>query len=265
MFVTRILSALVLLPPVVAAIYFGSPLFDVLIAAFVVAMAWEWETICAGRFSVAGAVLALTAAAAVVLVPHLPLAALGVAAGGGAAVFALSLAPGRDRHLSAVLWLVAGAPYIILPTLALVWLRASAGLETVLWLMAVVWATDIGAYLVGRSLGGPLLAPRISPKKTWSGAIGGLVAALAVGAATATALGLGDWGMLVAMSAVASAVSQVGDLGESAMKRRFGVKDSGRIIPGHGGVLDRVDGLVPVAPLVAVVELIRGGGIGMWG
>ncbi|MBF0094491.1 MAG: phosphatidate cytidylyltransferase [Alphaproteobacteria bacterium] len=270
MFATRLISASILLPPVVAAVYFGSPWFDLMIAVFVVLMTWEWETICAGRFSAAGAVLALSAAAAVLWVPHHPLVGLAIAAAGGGGAFIVALAqwtPSPERgmgRLRSALWLACGSPYAAAPALALVWLRASSGLGTVLWLFGVVWATDIGAYLVGRGLGGPLLAPRISPKKTWSGAVGGLLSAMAVGAAAA-ALGFGEWMPLIALSAAASVVSQVGDLGESALKRRFGVKDSGKVIPGHGGVLDRVDGLVPTAPLIALLAMAHEGEIGVWG
>jgi len=161
------------------------------------------------------------------------------------------------RRLAAVL---AGVPYIGLATAALLWLRADDGVgrSAVLFVMLVVWASDIGAYLVGRLLGGPLLAPAISPGKTWSGAAGGLLAAALVGFATlhpaaallATGLGI---------------AAQLGDLMESAMKRGFGVKDSGWIIPGHGGLLDRLDGLLTAAPAAAAVSLFAGRAAVGWG
>jgi phosphatidate cytidylyltransferase len=139
--------------------------------------------------------------------------------------------------------------------LSLVWLRADPdhGRGWAILLFAVVWSTDIGAYLVGRTLGGPKLAPRISPNKTWSGAIGGLICAAL--AAYAAAL----WDDLafasaaaLAVGAVLSVFSQIGDLAESWWKRRFAVKDSGHLIPGHGGILDRIDGVLLASPVAAV-------------
>jgi phosphatidate cytidylyltransferase len=119
-----------------------------------------------------------------------------------------------------------------------------AGFRAILFLFAVVWATDIAAYFTGKALGGPKLAPSISPGKTWSGAVGGAVAGVAGGLAAAKASGTGVTGMLAATALLLTVVSQAGDLFESAVKRRFGVKDSSHIIPGHGGLMDRVDGLV---------------------
>ncbi len=158
-----------------------------------------------------------------------------------------------------------GLPYIALPAASLVWLRANpaSGFETILWLLCIVWATDIGAYAFGRIIGGPKLAPRFSPKKTWAGLIGGMVSAAGVGAGIAAGWGLSVVGFAL-LSAVLAVVSQVGDLFESWVKRRFNVKDSSNIIPGHGGVLDRVDGVLPVAVVVAVLAMVFGGGILTW-
>jgi len=148
-----------------------------------------------------------------------------------------------------------GAIYVGLPVLALLLLRAQPeGLVLAFWAMALVWATDIGAYAAGRSIGGPKLAPRISPNKTWAGLIGGIVAA------TVFAFAMHVWAglpfRLVMATPVLAMLSQAGDLYESWLKRRAGVKDSGSLLPGHGGVLDRLDGLVPVAPVAALlVEL----------
>ncbi|MEO5374059.1 MAG: phosphatidate cytidylyltransferase [Alphaproteobacteria bacterium] len=258
----RLLSALVMLPAAVAAAYLGSPVFDVMVAAFAAVMAWEWETICRGRFGTAGVILAITGVAGALLAAAHPGLALAITAVGtiAAPVGGLPMASG-ERSVPG--WLTAGAPYLVLPVIALVWLRAETGLGTLMWLLCVVWATDIGAFICGRTLGGPRLAPRISPKKTWSGAVGGLVAAVVVGLVAAVLLDLRP-GLLALASAVTSVVSQVGDLLESWVKRRFDVKDSGSIIPGHGGVLDRVDGLLTAAPLVAAVVWLQGGGIMVW-
>jgi phosphatidate cytidylyltransferase len=156
-------------------------------------------------------------------------------------------------------WLApAGAAYILPAVAALLWLRAGpAGFGAVLFVLCVVWASDIGAYLVGRLVGGAKLAPAISPGKTRSGAAGGLLAALAVGYAAARL----DGGSVPAGMAAAAGLgifAQAGDLLESALKRRFGVKDSGHIIPGHGGLLDRLDAVLLAAPAAALLAAMRG-------
>lgn len=153
----------------------------------------------------------------------------------------------------------AGALWIVLAAAALVWLRAdpAAGRANVLLLLVAVWASDIGAYLVGRLAGGPRLAPRVSPGKTWSGAAGGLLAAAAAGAAAG-----GGHGALA--GALLSVLAQAGDLAESAAKRRAGVKDSGALIPGHGGLLDRLDGLLAAAPAAALLAHSAGPGVVLW-
>jgi phosphatidate cytidylyltransferase len=132
------------------------------------------------------------------------------------------------------------------------------GFIALILVLLVVWATDIGGYFAGRGLGGPKLWPRISPKKTWAGAVGGFAGSLAVAAAFA-ALGFGKTGPLLLLGAGLSIASQFGDLFESAVKRRFGVKDSSHIIPGHGGLMDRLDGFVAAIVLAAIFGLLRGG------
>lgn len=153
--------------------------------------------------------------------------------------------------------LAAGSFYVGLPVLALLLIRAQAGwvdgLLCAVWIVALVWMTDIGAYFAGRTLGGPKLAPAISPAKTWSGLGGGVVAASAWAALLHGQAGL-PLRLALATPALA-VVAQLGDLFESWLKRRAGVKDSGNILPGHGGVLDRLDGLVPVAPLAAALVI----------
>ena len=151
--------------------------------------------------------------------------------------------------------------YVLAALVALLWLRhqPEMGRETVIWMLACTWATDIGAYFVGASAGGAKLAPRISPSKTWSGLIGGMAWAAVASAATGLAFGLGSTFSLAAIGAVLAIVAQLGDLAESALKRSAGVKDSGGLIPGHGGLLDRVDGLVAVLVAVALMRLTVGG------
>jgi phosphatidate cytidylyltransferase len=143
-----------------------------------------------------------------------------------------------------------GLIYVVFPALSLVFLREQdAGLALALWTLVVVWATDIGAYFAGRAIGGPKLAPRLSPNKTWAGLIGGMIAALAFGALVAWIAGLPM--ILYGLGAPLAVAAQMGDLFESWLKRISGVKDSGKLLPGHGGVLDRLDGVVPVAVLMA--------------
>jgi phosphatidate cytidylyltransferase len=139
------------------------------------------------------------------------------------------------------------------------------GRADVLFLLLIVWAGDIGAYLVGRWVGGPRLAPRISPGKTWSGAIGGLAAAVAVGLIAAHLLWQPTtvW-PAAAIASVLGVVAQAGDLLESFVKRRLAVKDSGHLIPGHGGLFDRLDGVLAAAPAAALLALVIGRGVVLW-
>ena len=151
-------------------------------------------------------------------------------------------------------WYVGGFFYAVLPALALLWIRERGGIDLLLWSFIVTWSTDIGAYVVGRRFGRRKLAPAISPGKTVEGLWGGVAAATLLGGAWVFATGLGK--PLLALAPLLAIAAQGGDLFESAMKRRAGVKDSGHWLPGHGGVLDRLDGLVPVAVLTAAAQLI---------
>jgi phosphatidate cytidylyltransferase len=132
------------------------------------------------------------------------------------------------------------------------------------WIFAVVWATDIGAFAAGRTFGGPRLAPRFSPNKTWAGLSGGVVCAAAVGGVTAMLMASTSVIALVLLSGVLAVVAQAGDLAESIAKRHFGVKDSSGLIPGHGGLLDRLDGMLTVIPAVAVLTLCSGNSVLAW-
>jgi phosphatidate cytidylyltransferase len=151
-------------------------------------------------------------------------------------------------------WYLSGFFYALLPALALLWIRERAGLNLLIWAFIVTWATDIGAYFAGRTFGKRKLAPSISPNKTVEGLLGGIAAATIFGGAWVLATGLGV--ALLALAPVLAIAAQGGDLFESRMKRRAGVKDSGNWLPGHGGALDRLDGLVPVAVLTAAAQLM---------
>lgn len=151
-------------------------------------------------------------------------------------------------------WYVGGFVYALLPALALLWIRERSGFDLLLWVFIVNWSTDIGAYLIGRRFGRRKLAPALSPGKTIEGLIGGVICAALLGGAWAVYANLGT--ALLPLAPILAAAAQAGDLFESGMKRRAGVKDSGAWLPGHGGVLDRLDGLVPVAVLTAAAQLV---------
>ncbi len=153
-------------------------------------------------------------------------------------------------------WYLGGFAYAVLAALSLLWVRERAGngVALVLWIFILVWSTDIGAYIAGRSIGGPKLAPAISPGKTWAGFYGGVAAATILAGGWAWFNGLHP--VVLLLAPLFSVASQGGDLFESWMKRRAGVKDSGKWLPGHGGVFDRLDGLLPVAILTAIAVIV---------
>jgi phosphatidate cytidylyltransferase len=151
-------------------------------------------------------------------------------------------------------WYLGGFFYALLPALGLLWIRERAGLDLLIWAFIVTWSTDIGAYFVGRSFGRRKLAPSISPGKTVEGLFGGIAAAIVLGGAWALGTDLAQ--PLLWLAPLLALAAQAGDLFESWMKRRAGVKDSGSWLPGHGGILDRLDGLVPVAVLTALAQLV---------
>jgi phosphatidate cytidylyltransferase len=218
-------------------------------------MSLEWTHLTAASKPVLGPAAMIAALLAAVLAAAV--GAWGWAVGLTVAwAFLVSLGGVAERSLA---WIGAGILYVGLPSLALLWLRdrPDDGLGTVLWVLALAWAVDTGAYVAGRRFGGPKLAPRISPSKTWAGLAGGAVAAFAVGVGAATLAGANAL-LLGLVSAGLAFVEQAGDLMESAVKRHFHVKDAGSLIPGHGGLLDRVDGLVATLLAVAAMTLAAG-------
>lgn len=253
----RVISSIVLIVAVLAVTWLGGAAFRILSAAIAGAMFYEWSAMSRNPGSarhqwIAAALLAVVLLALV----------LGYSAASVLVLLALSvLASLLDGRIGGQgYWTPAGLAYAGLSGLSLALLRDGdqAGLTAILFLFAVVWATDICAYFVGRSLGGPKLAPSISPGKTQSGALGGTVGGVLAGMALAAFAGLGNLPVLAVVAFLLSVVSQIGDLFESWVKRRHGVKDSGSLIPGHGGVMDRVDGLVAAAFALYAIGTLLG-------
>jgi phosphatidate cytidylyltransferase len=253
---SRIASSLVLAPLAIAAAYYGGFVFVVfwLIAAFCVL--WEWDTlVCAheksqvltiGLVAIGGAGLLLTLGRTATAIALVVLGTLGAA----------TLAPKAQRA-----WCVGGVLYAGALLSAPVLLRSDAilGFAALVILFAVVWLTDVVAYVSGRTFGGPKLMPRVSPNKTWSGAIGGAVGGIIGGVAVASYAGIDNLSAVAILALLLSIASQGGDLLESAIKRRFGAKDASGLIPGHGGVMDRVDGFLTAAVVAAAIGVGRGG------
>jgi phosphatidate cytidylyltransferase len=263
----RVCSALVLVPVAIGAAYIGGWAFALFWTIAAIGVLWEWMSLVAGADR--GPVLA-TASVAILLAVTLliaghPIAALIVLALGMLAVAAL--APAERR-----MWVALGLPYAgllgAMPTV----LRGDEqhGFLAILFVFGIVWTTDVVAYFVGRAVGGPKLMPQVSPKKTWSGALGGTAGAVLVAILLVRTAGVPD-GLAVALLAIVlSVVAQAGDLFESFLKRRFGAKDSSHLIPGHGGLMDRLDGFVTAVTAAALIGLLRGGfetpghGLLMW-
>lgn len=253
----RLVAALILAPAAIGAAYVGGPAFLAVVGVGCALLAIEWAMMSAPRTPtrLAAVITASIVLAICVLYSGYPLVGVGIALVG-------SLTAGGTAKLVGAKFRDAafGVNYLAAPALALIWLRGSidddAGRWWTLLVLWVAWAADGAAFLVGSTLRGPKVWPRISPNKTWSGMIGGVAA----GAAAA-------WGVSVVFhvppdptvgviaGAVAAAATMAGDFFESMLKRRFGVKDSGDLIPGHGGLLDRVDGLMSAVLVIALVRL----------
>ncbi|HEX3982786.1 MAG TPA: phosphatidate cytidylyltransferase [Acidisoma sp.] len=259
----RVGSAVVLAPLALTCLWFGKGAWAVLIAVGAAGCAAEWLGMNKARTWSWPLALMPLGMAAIPLVAH---SAGAPAALGLTALFAVSgwLLFGADGR---ALWLAGGFVYLAPAAVALVRLRhlPSTGRWDMLYLVLIIWASDIGAYVVGRLVGGPKLAPVISPGKTWSGAAGGTLAAALVGLAVAAAIGPHlSVVHCILVSVIIGIASQIGDLLESGFKRHFGVKDSGRSIPGHGGLLDRLYGMLTAAPVAVVIALLIGEGVWLW-
>lgn len=253
----RLASVAVLAPLTIAATYVGGWLWIAIATLVAIGLLVEWLALIGAKRSVAVTIFGIAAMIAVGICAalHQFTVAVAVAALG---MVALMLALPARR-----VWAALGVAYAGAALIASVWLRYDAqhGFAAVLFVLLIVWATDSGGYFAGRGIGGPKLWPSVSPNKTWAGAAGSLIAALVVAGGFIGA-GYGRALPLLAVALLLCVASQLGDLFESAVKRRFGVKDSGTLIPGHGGLLDRLDGFVAAVIIAAAIGALRGGSDG---
>ena len=252
-FLMRVLAALVLAPLTIAVAYVGGWLWALLVTLVSIGLFAEWLMVVgAGSAALTGAgTIVIAMMGASVAFGALKTAVI-VGCVGGAIITLIA----RGKFV----WAATGFAYAAAALLASILVRKDLahGFAALMFVLLVVWATDIGGYFAGRGIGGPKLWPRVSPKKTWAGAFGGFAASLAVATGFAT-FGIGRAVPLLLVSAVLSVVSQAGDLFESAVKRRFGVKDSSHLIPGHGGLLDRLDGFVAAILVAWIIGFLRHG------
>ena len=255
-FLRRTASALVLAPLAILAAYLGGWIFAAVCAATAMLVLWEWSALTRSddRLILGAGLPALSAAAISAQVGAPGVAIVVIAAGAFIAAIAMTARSRPDQRANAAGWAAAGIVYAAIMLVSPILLRQDPqiGFAALLFLFATVWSTDVFAYLVGRKIGGPLLWPRLSPKKTWAGAVGGLAGGVVAGSIVAYASAGTQPVIGGVLALILSIAAQAGDLLESAVKRRFGVKDASAIIPGHGGVMDRVDGLL-VAALVSVL------------
>lgn len=251
----RVLSALVMLPIAIYIILSGGLPFFVLVCLLTILILSEWNGICEDK------PLSFLVMVEVVCVFLL---LLSISSGNiylnlSFVCSLVSVAAAAYFVKANVKWALTGFLYAFVPSASFLLIHESYGGVVVLWMMIVIWAMDIGAYFAGKNIGGPKMSPKISPNKTWSGLIGGTVASIILGGAFGYYMNspenplFNDATILLILSGLLGILSQIGDLAESAVKRYFSVKDSGSIIPGHGGVMDRVDGVLFVAPAVLIL------------
>ena len=252
----RVLSALVLAPLALLTAYLGGWPFALFWGAAALAVLWEWITLVVGptyrlMYSLCGGALAI---AGFLAWRGRPTAAMLIV--GLGALAAAIFAPNERR-----LWVTIGIGYAGALLLTPIFLRADQtfGFLVIVLLFAIVWSTDILGYFAGRTFGGPKLLPTVSPKKTWSGAIAGTVGAMIVALLVADQFGLFNRLAILTIALILSVLAQIGDLFESWVKRQFGAKDSSQLIPGHGGVMDRLDGFWAAAVAGCLIGLLRGG------
>lgn len=262
--VRRVASAAVLVPVALAFIYWGGWPFLLLCAAAAAGILWEWTRLVTGPADSRVLVPGVSALALAFLLTGLgePGAAAGIIVIGAVlAAAAMAAWPRRFPARNPIAWGAGGILYAGIAFFGPAALREDdrMGLIAVLFLAATVWSTDIFAYCAGRTLGGPLLWPRVSPNKTWAGVVGGLVGGVAAGTMLAYASGVGRLTVVGVIALLLSALTQAGDLFESAVKRRFGAKDASTLIPGHGGLMDRLDGFLVAAFVALLIGIVRQG------
>jgi phosphatidate cytidylyltransferase len=260
----RVASAAVLVPIVLAVAYFGGWLFLVLCVLGAGGILWEWTRLVTGRADpriLAPGWVALIAALAFAGTGEAGAAASAIAVGAAVAGVAAGTGSGGQGVQIRGAWAALGVVYAGVAFVGPALLRndAELGLQAFLFLAVTVWMTDICAYLVGRAVGGPLLWPQVSPNKTWAGAIGGLAGGVAGGTLVAYASGLGRLAVVGVIALVLSTLAQAGDLSESAIKRHFGAKDTSGLIPGHGGLMDRLDGFLVAALATLLIGILHQG------
>lgn len=249
----RIISALVLIAVSLTMTLTSLETFGLMIALFTIAIAWEWGRLVREQggdlaFALHAATMVVASWSAVIGCPACAIYAI---LAGTIAVFLIRII---KENRSQAWWSAAGVYYNGFPAVGLIWFRSDPdfGVLAVLYIFIIVWTMDSAAFLFGRWIGGPKLAPKISPKKTWAGFIGGILSVAAATIIFGLATGIFSIG-LVALAMMLAIIAQVGDLGESAIKRTFDRKDSGTLIPGHGGVMDRLDGLIFAATAAAIL------------
>ena len=253
--VLRVISALVMLPAAIYLILTGGLPFFILINFLTILILMEWNGITTGKpFSLVVAIQILCAILIMLQINFAsPYIELAFASSVVSVIAVAYLAKVKIK------WAITGFLYALLPSASFLIINETGGGYVILWMMIVIWSMDTGAYFVGKSVGGPKMSPKISPNKTWSGLIGGAITAMLMSAIYMIIVEnqnvklFEDVTILLFLSGVLAILSQIGDLAESAVKRKFNIKDSGSIIPGHGGVMDRLDGILFVAPAVVLL------------
>lgn len=254
----RIISALIMLPIAIYIILAGGLAFVILLNVITVLILFEWNGICEKKpFSILFVAQAISAMAMIWAIyvnsPYVIILSFESLA----VIIVASIFSKAKKS-----WALLGYLYALIPTISFIMIMKGSGGSVILWMMIVIWSMDTGAYFVGKNIGGPKMSPKISPNKTWSGLIGGTITAMILGwlyvnyGRIEMVSLFENATILLLLSGLLALLSQMGDLAESAVKRKFGVKDSGAIIPGHGGIMDRIDGVLFVAPAVVIVEYL---------
>jgi phosphatidate cytidylyltransferase len=254
----RIVSALIMLPIAIFIILNGGIPYFILIVLLTVLVLSEWNGICENK--PLSPLFFVQAISSILLMFQVNWDSPYLLASFLSSVVSISAMAYLGN--AKIRWAIVGFLYAVIPSLSFLKIYQLAGGEVVLWMMIVIWSMDTGAYFAGKNIGGPKMSPKISPNKTWSGLIGGTITAMVFGGVFVylindKSIPLFDNALiLLIFSGLFAILSQIGDLAESAVKRKFSVKDSGALIPGHGGIMDRVDGVLFVAPAVVLVTYL---------